>query len=297
MKLDLTKGICKNDQYDAWKFPGGEIHVNIKHFDDVDDNNIEIVTRLNSSDDIMLLLLVSDILKKDYSEHYRCLFIPYLSYQQADINFSYGECFSLKTMANLINSMEFDKVKIYHPHSEVSAALINNSVVIDNTDFIKQVINQLYSDRYKELTDINYLNLESTPISYYLSDFYDELIIMSADAGGFKPVFKLCEKINFTGQVESCSKSRNHRTGEITTRVPVIDESKIVLIIDDIALGSRTFFNIRKELKNKDVYLAVSHGVFNENVDKLETEFTKVFTTNSRRDESIGKNIEVIKIF
>lgn len=26
MKLDLTQGICKNDQYDAWKFPGGEIH-------------------------------------------------------------------------------------------------------------------------------------------------------------------------------------------------------------------------------------------------------------------------------
>jgi ribose-phosphate pyrophosphokinase len=194
-------------------------------------------------------------------------------------------------MANLINSMGFNKVKIYHPHSEVSAALINNSVVIENADYIKQVINKLYADRYKQL------NLGNKPISYTLSDFYNELIIMSADAGGFKPVFKLCEKINFTGQVESCSKSRNHETGDITTRVPVIDESKIVLIIDDISLGSRTFLNIRKELKNKNVYLAVSHGVFNENVDKLETEFTKVFTTNSIRNESIGDNIEVIKVF
>jgi ribose-phosphate pyrophosphokinase len=291
MILDLTQGICKNSQYDAWKFPGGEIHVKIKNFDDDGKDSVNIITRLNSSDDIMLLLLVSDTLRKDDAEIRMELFIPYMPYQQADRNFSFGECFSLKTMANLINSMGFNKVKIYHPHSEVSAALINNSVVIENTDYIKQVINKLYADRYKQL------NLENQPISYTLSDFYNELIIMSADAGGFKPVFKLCEKINFTGQVESCSKSRNHETGDITTRVPVIDESKIVLIIDDISLGSRTFLNIRKELKNKNVYLAVSHGVFNENVDKLETEFTKVFTTNSIRNESIGDNIEVIKVF
>lgn len=294
MKLDLTQGICKNKQYDAWKFPGGEIHVKIKDFDDGGSDNIVIVTRLNSSDDIMLLLIVSDILKKDYGHYYKELYIPYMPYQQADRDFSEGECFSLKTMANLINSMEFDKVKIYHPHSEVSAALINNSVVIENTEFIKKVISELYTDRYNQIVNINSLQSQ---ISYTITDFYNELIIMSADAGGFKPVFKLCEKINFTGQVESCSKSRNHGTGEITTKVPSIDESKIVLIIDDISLGSRTFFNIRKELKNKNVYLAVSHGVFNENVDKLEIEFTKVFTTNSRRDESIGKNIEVIKIF
>ena len=26
MTLDLTNGICKTEQYEAWKFPGGEIH-------------------------------------------------------------------------------------------------------------------------------------------------------------------------------------------------------------------------------------------------------------------------------
>ena len=125
----------------------------------------------------------------------------------------------------------------------------------------------------------------------------DDLVIISPDAGSYKLIFKLCEKLNFKGEIITCSKSRNHETGEITTVVPKFDENKKVLIIDDICLAGNTFFNIRKEIPNENVYLAVSHGVFNDNIDKLGTYFNAVFTTNSRRDESVGENIEVIKIF
>lgn len=274
MKLDLRQGICKNEQYDAWKFPGGEIHFKLKL--DVNfvnkSNYIIIITRLNTSDDIMFLLIVNDVLKKDYKQIKRTLFIPYMPYQQADRDFGIGECFSLKTIANLINSMEFDRVDIFANHSDVTPALINNSRVIDNSEFITKVLKHLsYPD--------------------------NELVIISPDAGSYKLIFKLCEKIGFKGEIITCSKSRNHDSGEITTVVPKFDESKPVLIIDDIALGSRTFFNIRREIKNTNVYLAVSHGIFNENVDKLGEEFNVVFTTNSRRNESIGKNIEIINIF
>lgn len=269
MKLDLTQGICDNSQYNAWKFPGGELHVKLK-IGDVSNECIEVVTRLNTSDDIIFLLIVNDVLVKDYSDNKKTLFIPYMPYQQADRNFGVGECFSLKTIGNLINGMNFDKITVFDSHSDVTPALINNSLIIDNSEFIKEVLSKINDDN---------------------------IVICSTDAGSFKKIFKLTDKIGFKGDIITCSKSRNHETGEITTIVPIFDENKSVLIIDDIALGSRTFFNIRKELKNKKVYLAVSHGIFNENISKLESEFEKVFTTNSRRDYPINGNIEIIKIF
>ena len=266
MKLDLTQGICKNYQYDAWKFPGGEIHVKIKNFDNSGNNNIEIITRLNTSDDIMLLLLVSDILKKDFSGIYKKLFIPYMPYQQADRDFSFGECFSLKTVANLINSMGFDKVYVYMNHSDVTPALLDNCIALDDSGFIKFVISDLESKGFSE----------------------SDLIILSPDSGAFKRVFKLCEKIEFKGSIETCSKSRDYTTQLPTQKIPLFDKTKPVLIVDDISIGGRTFINIAKEIGNP-CYLAVSHGIFDSGgygdpMPALEAAFKGIYTTNSRKN-------------
>ena len=275
MKLDLTKGISDNEQYKAWRFPGGEIHIKIKSFENSGGDNIEIVTRLNSSDDIMLLLLVSDILKKDYPERYRYLFIPYMPYQQADRNFSDGECFSLKTIANLINSMEFNKVYVYMNHSDVTPALLNNCIVLDDSTFIRFVISDLESRGLLE----------------------KELIILSPDSGAFKRVFKLCEKIEFKGQIETCSKSRDYTTQLPTQKIPSFDKNKPVLIIDDIILGGRTFINITKEIENT-CYLAVSHGIFNSGgygdpIPALEAAFNRIYTTDSRKKSNEYANDKI----
>ena len=285
MTLDLTKGICETEAYNAWKFPGGEIHFKLKQ-NKIDEfkryqDNIRINVRLNDNDNLIFLSIVVDTLRK-YFENELELYIPYMLYQQADRDFGLGECFSLKTITNFINSMEFSKVYVFDPHSDVTPALLNNCRVISNFDFILGVLRDMLDTKF---------------IDHSMTDKINNLVIVSPDAGAFKKIFKLCEKMNFKGEIVTCSKSRNHNTGEITTVVPKFDSTKSVLIIDDIALGSRTFFNIRNEISNENVFLAVSHGIFNENVDKLETEFTKVYTTNSRRDESIGKNIKVIKIF
>lgn len=282
MELDLRKGITETPQYKAWKFPGGEIHFKLKT-SYYDCNEFNIITRINNSDDFMLMLIAIDTIKKDVINPIIRLTLPYMPYQQADRNFGQLECFSLKTVTNIINSLNLAKVNIYDPHSDVCVGLIDRCVAIDNSGFIECVLQDIILENSASPIDMN--PKES------------DIAIISTDSGSYKKISKLCDKLNFKGEIITCSKSRNHETGEITTIVPKFDETKIALIIDDIALGSRTFFNIRKELKNKYVYLAVSHGVFNENVDKLETEFTKVYTTNSRRDESVGKNIKVIEIF
>lgn len=287
MTLDLTKGICETEGYKAWKFPGGEVHIKIyenqiEYFNQYPNENISIKVRLNTTDDILLLMLVVDTLKKDTKNKLN-LFIPYMPYQQADINFGVGECFSLKTITNLINSMGFDKVEVFDSHSIVTPGLLNNCSVIDNSDFINRVL--------RDMEDNGYINS-------YMTNKIDNLVLISPDSGAFKKIFKLREKLGLKKcDIITCSKNRDHETGEITTVVPKFDENKTVLIVDDICLAGNTFFNIRKEIPNKNVFLAVSHGIFNDNVDKLEKQFSKVYTTNSRRDESVGENIQVIKIF
>ena len=274
MKIDLTKGVTETEQYKAWKFPGGEIHVQLKAeaIQLYTTNSFDIKVRLNTSEDIIFLMIVTDTLRKFNSKMDVNLILPYMPYQQADRNFGDNECFSLKTICNLINSMNYNKVLVMMPHSDVTPALLNNCEVTDNSSFILEVLNNI--------------NIPD-----------EDLIICSPDAGAYKLIFKLIQKIGFKGEIITCAKSRNHATGELTMQIPSCDPNKSVLIIDDICLAANTFLNIRKELKNENVYLAISHGIFNDNVDKLEKEFAQIFTTNSRRDESVGANIKVIKIF
>ena len=110
----------------------------------------------------------------------------------------------------------------------------------------------------------------------------------------FKKIFKLCEKLDFKGDIITCSKSRDHETGQLTIQVPKFDENKTVLIIDDICLAGNTFINIRKEIPNKNVVLAVSHGIFNDNIDKLEESFIKIYSTNSRSDKPKGDKFKIL---
>ena len=268
MNLDLRKGLGETDQYKAWKFPGGELHFKLK----ISGNPVtfKIITNMTTSDDIILLLLVVDTLKKDYPTSIIGLHINYMGYQQADRNFGKNECFSLKTICNLINSMNLPYIEVFDPHSDVTPALLNNCEVRDNSEFIEDVLNRLSSE-YS--SDMDYDIMDDPKIK--------NLIILSPDSGAYKKIFSLCEKIGFKGQIECCSKSRNHETGEKTIIVPKFDETKDVLIIDDICLAGGTFLGVANQIKNK-CYLAVSHGIFNNGVEHLLKRFETIYTTDSR---------------
>lgn len=272
MILDLTKGICETAQYKAWKFPGGEIHVKIKG---IIADYVNIKVNLTDSDAIIFLALIVDTVRKSNPKVELNLFIPYMPYQQADRDFGIDECFSLKTICNFINSMNFNKVIVFDPHSDVTPALLNSCTVMDNSSFIKDTLYH-WMDQYQGKT------------------YQKDLIILSPDAGAYKKIFSLCEKIGFKGQIECCAKSRNHETGEKTIIVPKFDENKDVLIIDDICLAGGTFLGIANQIKNK-CYLAVSHGIFNNGIDHLLKRFEMIYTTDSRCD--CGWMSDKIKIY
>lgn len=259
ISIKLVNGITDNAQYKAFKFPGGEIHLKFKQDFSETERDFLIDTRLNSSDDIMLLIIAIDVLKKDWQDKKIHVYIPYMPYQQADRDFSAGECFSLRTITTLLNSMPVESYKVYDPHSDVTPALLKNCRVVDNSSYIKTVVESL---------DPN-------------------LVLLSPDAGAYKKIYKLAEKIKFSGEVASANKSRSISTGNIDSiELSRQDfEGRNVLIVDDICIGGRTFIELAKKLNERNVgnlYLAVSHGIFSNGLNELSKYFNKVFTTNSR---------------
>jgi len=263
MIIDLRKGLGDFEEYSAWKFPAGEIHFKLKS---KPTNSATVTTNMSCSDDIILLAIVSDSIRK-CSIHEVNLRIDYMAYQQADRNFGELECFSLKTICNLINSLHFNNVIVFDPHSDVTPALLNNCTVIDNSEFIKSVIS----------------NFDQS-----------NLIVLAPDAGAYKKIFSLCEKVGFNGQVECCSKSRNHETGAKTIVVPKFYSEKHVLIIDDICLAGGTFLGIKSQMSNQSS-LAISHGIFNNGVAHLLEKFDCIYTTDSRC-EIINEKIKIYKL-
>ena len=235
------------------------------------------------------------------------IIIPNLIDAQADRRFNVGESSGLKLVCKFLNSMNAN-FKIFHPHnSEVVEALLDNVEIIDNGEFIKKVLDKLHTDKHRDhngtLLDTHF----DEKISGYLT-------LMSSDAGGFKPLMKLCDKINWTGETASASKARSYEEGKTTLHqiVPIKDfDGKDILIIDDICVYGGTFKGLSKLLKERNcgkLYLAVSHmTVKNLGEDPVTNYFDKVFTTNSKHDEyftSYGEegqlklqNLELIELF
>lgn len=224
--------------------------------------------------------------------------IPCLIDAQADKRFNVGESSGLKLACNFLNNMNAD-FKIFHPHNaEVVEALIDNVEIIDNSDFISTVLSKIVLLKHKNYD------------SFTVGDTYRNLILMSSDAGGFKPLMKLCDKISWKGETASASKAREYKEGKsvLTQLVGNTDfGGKDILIIDDICVCGGTFKGLSKLLRKRNcgkLYLAVSHmTVQNLGQDPVTNYFDKVFCTNSKYEEYCGyddfipKNLEIIKLF
>lgn len=221
--------------------------------------------------------------------------IPNLIDAQADKRFNRGESFGLKLVLKFLNSLEAN-FKIFHPHnSEVVEIVMDSVEIIDNSHFINSVLVQ---------TD-----------EIIQSEKSGNLILFSSDAGGFKPLMKLADKLKWIGEVYGASKARKYENGE-SKLVQVIDRQdfggKDILIVDDICVYGGTFVGLAKMLRERNcgkLYLAISHLTVEKPNPELFSLYDKVFTTNSKFDEYFpimhkdgggsfkAENLEVIKLF
>ena len=278
MKFPWDKLYIENPkfEYEIKSYPDNTKYVIVKKIT----NNLTF--RLNTYEDLWILNQIHDVVKK--ANWKVTVTIPNLIDAQADRRFDIAQPFSLKLVLEFLKGMENFDYKIFHPHnSEVVEAILDNRVeIIDNHDFIYEVLAEL-----KENYGFNAYDME------------DKLILMSSDAGGFKPLMKLCDKINWKGEVYSASKSRKYEDGK-SKLIQQIDkqdfEGKDILIIDDICVKGGTFVGLAKMLKERNVgslYLAVSHLTIPNPNPELVGLYDTIFTTNSK---GIGYNVGPIEI-
>lgn len=259
--IDFVRG----KGYEVISFPDGEKHLRIQELNRKD--TVAIRCRIKSSDDLFLLMQLSDILNRQCMEVEE-IEIFYLMSMRCDRLFSLEQPFSLKIVADVINSFKAKKVYLCEPHSDRSMALINNC----NTYY---------------LCGITGINL-------------NEFDVCSPDNGAFERYFK--GRSEFKPII--CKKVRDVETGKLLS-FDIADlgsykEGNPILVIDDLCDGGGTFCGIAellRPLKPSKLELFITHAVQKAGIEKVAKYYDKVYITNSYEDwEGLPENVEVINI-
>ncbi len=243
--------------FESFVFNGGEPHIKI--LESNLEEKITITHRINSFNDLGLLLVATDALRRMDVKDITVL-IPYFPAARQDRVMVSGESLSVKVYADIINAQNYNQVMVFDPHSEVTSALLNNVKVIENYGYVKKCLDQIN----------------------------EEVVLISPDGGALKKIYKVSAYLGGIEVVE-CSKKRDVKTGKLSGfRVYEEDlKEKHCVIVDDICDGGGTFLGLAAALKEKNaekLSLVVSHGIFSKGFEELNKSFDAVFTTNSFRD-------------
>lgn len=253
--------------YRRIKYPDGGVYAEIDDF-----SNTIITEKINSYEDLFFIKSLKEICDYNQIENVE-LIIPCMFQQQHDRRFKENQSFELKNVCDFINSCNFSKVYVYHPHSDATQMALNNVRIIDNSIFISKVLNDIKS----------------------------EPILLSTDAGSYKWINKLADTIDFKGEVYGANKSRDIETHKLTQIIDRQDfKGKDILILDDLCVGGGTFIGLAKILKERNVgklYLAVSHITIKNPNKELETLYEKIYCTNSKYDVYELNNLQIINEF
>lgn len=187
----------------------------------------------------------------------KVLTMPYCPHARQDRVKTDSDTFTLKYFAEVINWLNFDKVFILDPHSNVSAALLDRVFAVQPEEEIATVLNKINED----------------------------VILFFPDEGSQKRYSDLFDLPYAYGL-----KRRDWKTGNILG-LDVVDngidlKDKTILIIDDICSKGGTFYHSAKKLKELGVgkiYLYVTHceNTILEGEVLTSGLVERVFTTNS----------------
>lgn len=255
-------------------FPNGETLMNEKQIRDETKANINTVSlKYESDNDLIKLMFVKRYLDslKEQSE----LVVYYMPYSRMDRSEG-GSAFTLKYITDFINGLNFEKITVIEPHSDVTPALLNNCE--------------------SSFPSVNILSDVKIKIGFNEDTDY----IYFPDAGCDKRMSKLIKvKNSLIG-----FKHRNFETGKITS-LEVLGEVKErgfkVIMIDDLSSYGGTFMLGAKKLIDLgagEVYLIVGHAedsIYKGDIFKTDL-INKVYTTNSIITEELNDRIKIYPI-
>ena len=266
-------------------FPGGERHIKIET-PIPKEATILIEAAINSSADMMDLLLINDALRRlDVGK--RSLYLPSLPGARQDRVCVKGEPLSAHVYAQLINSCEFDGVLCVTPHSDVMPALINKLQIVENFDAYQ--ISEHYIKHIPKNGTVN---------------------IIIPDAGAAKrtrEIAKSCttKRPDVTVNLVQAEKDRCLETGKILNfSVQSEDlEGQPTIIIDDINCNGGTFIGLAGKLRERkcgELTLYTTHTDHVRGIHNVSQHFNKVITCNTNGHLDSGfmpERVTIIPIF
>lgn len=276
--LNLTEGFNPYNapeseciKFESFFFNGGEPHIKLDRnsfeYNGEDYVDVHVTSRITSMNDFMMLIIATEALSQIGVVDSKWLFIPYFPGARQDRRMILGEPLTVKVMADILNDSNYDEIITFDNHSDVSTALIDNCINLNNHEFVKYCIDDIKA--------------KSNSASF----------IISPDAGANKKITSLAAYLNYGYKgIIKCDKTRVPKTGKII-RTEVYSnnlEGRDCYIVDDICDGGKTFIELSKALKKKnagDIYLIVSHGIFSKPLKELKPYFKKIYTTDSWRSE------------
>jgi len=238
-----------------------------------------IIWQYENDAELFALNCLADNIRSRYDPLRLNLQLPYLPHARMDRAKKATDVFTLKTFANMLNNMRFHRVHVLDPHSNVSAALINNIDVLSPEYYINDAIHAIGNP---------------------------DLMLFYPDEGAMKRYSEMINKPYCFGV-----KNRDWETGKILSLSVLGQPEEIygrdVLIVDDICSRGGTFLHSARKLKEigaKNIYLYVTHcentileGECLDEVYRLDGDLIRrIYTTDSIFTKEHPK-IEVFKIY
>lgn len=270
-------------QHTHFSLPDGQTHIKFnEHETNIEQCNYnvaEISCRITNNDELMNVLYLTEVLRRKSLKNIS-LKIYYLLGARMDRPISDFEPYTLKVIANVLNSQNYHSVEIFFPHSRVSLDLINNSCEMHKkqlTFYEESINNFARSDR------ISVVLPDEGAVKRFYSTFADKLTIHAPY------------------DIVECAKKRDMNTGKLSGfRVVSGQLNSRCVILDDLCDGGGTFVGLSSVLREhgtNEVGLVVPHGIFSKG--KSLQNISSIYTTNSFHnwETDLSNNFNCWKVF
>lgn len=258
------------------KFPNNETHLSMPEIFYGSMNRITLY--FEGDHDLVTLFFV----RKHIANEQCMLYMPYMPYSRMDRRIG-DDVFTLKHVADLINSLDFATVWIDEPHSDVTAALINNVHVLSSVrTMLPKVEKMIDFDKAEDFLVFPDAGAEKR----------------YSDLEGYNVLVGSKHRNPNTGKIESLILNGEGDYVDFLDRYRSVPEGMKALILDDLCSYGGTFALANEALRKRGfdyVGLIVAHCEKNiykgglvrtpAHTDKV-TLIDKVFTTSSLLGET-----------
>lgn len=290
--------MCK---YTVSKFPDGETH--IKFNDELNrKEDYRVVCRITNAEDLFILMQTANILNNNgvlWS-----LRIAYLMGMRMDRIMTFKEPFTLKIIADIINSLGAYSVYVFHPHSDRAIYDINGFNFLDGACInLMEFESRLYSSiPYWDQASERFANFKQENLT---------CAICYPDKGASKryqfDYGYFYNDVANKPEIITLNKVRDVETGlikniEFVNPIKDIDYD-VITVVDDLCDGGGTFSGteslLRSQFPNAMINIYIRHMVNPKGIDVLANKFDNVYFTNSFKSwekDNQYNNVHVIDI-